>query len=431
MVQVIDDPFSGNIFGRIGKGIGKGLSEQIPKEIQQQRLASGLKRFAQESEGLTPLESFTKLASIPGMSPDILYTARPLLERQQQTSAFRRRTGARGEGLGGKGAGVARGGGQGISPGMQPESQAEYGLPGNDLEPGAAHPSTGFLSPREIEEDKKRLLKPATQAQIDSLANDYLDSGETFDIAEAKKMAEAEFEQTRKAQQTQNKGFRDLMQERFKTVLQGSGLNDFSEIKGEMTQALLDQGEAMMRRDGLSPEAAAQRMSNIALELAKSSNKLKEMGSFMGMFTPSKNKISDLQVQKKQFEKYGFGELFDDLAASSLGITPMQAAHVLDPVKSGALKKELEGIKTKGPKGTVSELSDQKLDNIIKSITPKDNISDIEYYLREKGADLSQFKRRILELSDENKIALTPRQRRQLERKTEQSYLGDILFQVL
>lgn len=84
MVQIINDPYSGNAFGRIGKGLGQALSEQVPKEVERLRLASGLKKFEEQSSGLTPVQQFTRLAAIPGISPEHLYTIAPLL-RQQAT----------------------------------------------------------------------------------------------------------------------------------------------------------------------------------------------------------------------------------------------------------------------------------------------------------------------------------------------------------
>ncbi len=83
MVQVIDEPIRGNIWGRIGRGVAQGVSEQFPKEIERMRLAKGLEQFSKE-ENLTPLQSYAKLAAIPGITPEHLYTVVPLLRQQMQ-----------------------------------------------------------------------------------------------------------------------------------------------------------------------------------------------------------------------------------------------------------------------------------------------------------------------------------------------------------
>lgn len=88
MAQIIEQ---GDIFGKIGKGIGEGLGDQIPKEIERYRLSEGLKRFEQESQGLSPLQQYTKLAAIPGITPQMLQTLPEILrfsaERQQAIDA--------------------------------------------------------------------------------------------------------------------------------------------------------------------------------------------------------------------------------------------------------------------------------------------------------------------------------------------------------
>lgn len=96
MVQVIEDKYSGNIFGRIGAGLGKGLSEQLPKEIERGRLSAGLRKFEKERANLSPVEQFTRLAGIPGFTAEHLYTLAPLLQQEAK-----RREGQQGFGPGG------------------------------------------------------------------------------------------------------------------------------------------------------------------------------------------------------------------------------------------------------------------------------------------------------------------------------------------
>src|ERR1700690_3118350 len=70
-----------NIFGRIGSGIGKGLSEQLPKEIERNRLAAGLKELG-ERKDLTPFQAFSAAPSLPGSTPQIQQTSGNLLMQQ-------------------------------------------------------------------------------------------------------------------------------------------------------------------------------------------------------------------------------------------------------------------------------------------------------------------------------------------------------------
>lgn len=70
-----------NIFGRIGSGLGKGIGEQLPKEIERSRLASGLQNLSQQ-KGLTPFQQFAGLAATPGITPQMIQSGTDLLRQQ-------------------------------------------------------------------------------------------------------------------------------------------------------------------------------------------------------------------------------------------------------------------------------------------------------------------------------------------------------------
>lgn len=78
----------GNIWGRIGSGIGQGLNEQLPKEIERNRLASGLKELG-ERKDLSPFQAFAGVAGLPGSTPQIQQTAGNLLMQQNYLNSLR------------------------------------------------------------------------------------------------------------------------------------------------------------------------------------------------------------------------------------------------------------------------------------------------------------------------------------------------------
>src|SRR5260221_4789961 len=86
MVQIIDDPNAGNIFGRIGKGLAKGLSEQLPKEIERGRLSAGLKNIAGNKD-LSEVERYAELLKLPGGAEHAGMLI-PALQRSGQNKAF-------------------------------------------------------------------------------------------------------------------------------------------------------------------------------------------------------------------------------------------------------------------------------------------------------------------------------------------------------
>lgn len=414
MVQIIDDPYSGNVFGRIGKGIGKGLSEQLPKEIERSRLSAGLKKFEQESQGLTPLQQFTRLASIPGMTTEHLHTIRPLLEQQRKRAGFEQRLGGK---LPTKEKGLA--GGPTV-PKMGDISEKPSGVSGE---------RTSLLaSPSEISDYKSSLQATPDKHDIDLVAQDILDSGMTQDVDEARNYALKELNQNIQSQQINNKAFRDDFQNRFARELQTRADDPgFNQVVGEMQQALIDQGEYLINKKGLTPEQASLEMSNIAKELGKTITKTRETAS--NLMRPSKAKTFDLREQKAEFEKYGFGDLFNDIAAAEMGITPLQAAHELSPIKNHNYKEKIDLI-PKQITGEVKEIPVKKLDEVIRAITPKDNLLSVAYDIRAKGGDVNQFKRRVRELVDAGQIALSPEQIRQMKTPISESFYGDIFYQI-
>lgn len=85
----------GDIFGRIGTGIGKGLSEQVPKELERNRLSSALKSLG-EQEGLTPYQQFTGLVGAAHEYPQVVQSGAELLRHQGQRQAYTNQRGKEG-----------------------------------------------------------------------------------------------------------------------------------------------------------------------------------------------------------------------------------------------------------------------------------------------------------------------------------------------
>lgn len=422
MVQVI--PQLGDISGRIGKGFAKGLSEQLPQEINRNRLASGLKKLGENKENLTPFQQAAAISALPGGS-ELIPSLIPFLQQQQQNKAYIEKSrGVRGQ----QQPGLAN---QTQAQPQQQQMQQGISLPAQPAErlpPVSKEEGKGGLaSPGEITRYKETLLKEPSNQDIASLASDYLSQGITLDKNEAIKLAGQELSQNLHAQNKRSDDFKKDLSARFALDLQKGGLGNFADVPGEIQKELLDQGEYLVNAKGMSPEAAAQKMSAIFTELGKTANATKESGSFMNMFNPSSKKTRELRQQKKEFEKYGFGEQFNNMASASLGITRLQAAHVLDPIKNEKINQEIRNLKKGASPGVNTDA--KTLDKIASSITPKDNLLAIAHQMRGKFRNVNQFLRRVGELADEGVIALTDRQKRELKSPEDNSFLGDILYE--
>lgn len=85
MVRVLE---RNDIFGRIGQGIGQGAGGAFKERAEKGILASGLKELSKK-KGLSPFETFTGLASIPGVTPQVIQSGSELLRTQAIRDSLR------------------------------------------------------------------------------------------------------------------------------------------------------------------------------------------------------------------------------------------------------------------------------------------------------------------------------------------------------
>lgn len=406
MAQIINDPYVGNIFGRLGKGVGQGLSEQIPKEIERARLSHGLKEIGQNKK-LTPLERATQLYGLPG-GAEIAPTILPLLREQQQREAYQSRTG------GGQTVPTARN----VAPtGAAPISPIENA-------PMQEKPNKGGLVSRtEIERNKSNLLQPYTQEDIDRVANDILGSNMTQDPQQARAIATQELDQNLKAQEEKISNLQNTFGQEFGLLL-NSHFGEGNKVATEIQKDLVDQARYLVTEKGMTPREASDKLSTVAQDLGKTYTQLQETGGGWFSNVNAKNKVRSLKQQEDMFKKYGYGEIFNNLAANSLGVSPQAIASVLEPIKNESIIKEIDKIPRKA-RGKVPKESDY--DALVNSITPKDNILAIEKYLLDKNLNPSIFLSRLGELRRDE---MTERQVRDMQKPISSTRFGDILFDI-
>ena len=407
--MIINDPYSGNIFGRLGQGLGQGISEQLPKEIESRRHANAIEGLA-NNPNLNPIQQAAALrrATVPSHE---INTYLPLIQRQQERDIYTKKGEASQD--------------QGINK-VKPSRQGEIPIE-QDVNIHLPNQQTGFVSPEAIRQYKSSLLQEPEKDQIENLARSkYLARNPSMPIAEAEASARNDIKINRDAQKEANKALREDLNNRMVLDLQGSGLGDFKDISGKIQKDLLDQAEHMVNEQGKSPEEASQIVSNIASELGETANALKENGA--RSFFSTAEKITDAKAQREIFKKYGYEEQFDNMAVSKLGWTRPMVAHELDPLQN----KEINNIFKKFPasmtaiKGT-GKMKDSDVDSIIENIKPEDNLFDIEYKLRERGYNINTFKKKVKQAEHEKKISLQPQQDHQIKAAVDNSWWGDIL----
>ncbi len=380
MVQVISNPYGGNVFGRLGAGIGKGISEELPKVVERERLASGLENLKNEKE---PLKQYAGLIR-SGADASQVNQLFPLLQAQ----------GARQEAL------------QNIPNRATSDMQSSNA-------PSASSGSYRLIgTPEAIRSEGARLsaLNPAQFPTLESGVAEY-----------EKRIANQEKQIARVDQRFQQVG---------ETKLQKGGKETYADVLGDLQNTFRQKAEDDVLSGRLSDTQAAEKYTKEMLDFAKSRQNLKSIGGLSRFSTkPSVNKENLSQV-RKEYEKVGQLESFADDLMSYHGLTDPYANYLTYPVSSNKeINNEISKLKRERRFNIFSETQERELaDKFSKSIKSNDSPLAIALHLKEKGLDPRIFLNQFRKNYDQGKIPqMTERQARELEKQGNFSpSLGDL-----
>lgn len=441
MVQVIEQ--QGNIFGRIGKGLGQGLAEQLPKEVERNRLSTGLKQFEQDMGGLNPTQQLARLSSIPGVTPQMIQTFGELAKQQNTRNAY---------------ANVSKG--KGASPSQQNEGpsirdmkfagfdqneQQRQGQPqkANDMvrpeesgQPQVVNTNPlrpeaqirGPWTPQQRNEHKSQLYDDfpnLTPSEIDTMAAD--DERRWIDTATTEQKKDSQLEGI---QDNLRKKFHDQLQ----TKLQKSTTGEiFKDVTGEM---LVNMERGIERDLRLNPEASPDdvinKWSTKALDLAKTKSQLSELSrskSFFPIVTNKKEYENKLKTYSKIFKETGNSEEYFNLLKKDFDLSPQGASYIAFE-RSRPVQEYVSTIKGNGPIHNFQVKSRKYAADIEGRLTSGDSLLGIARDFREKDPyfDQNSFFDQLRE--DQDNIMLNPRQRRELAEGVSGILpsWGDVLF---
>jgi hypothetical protein len=213
MVVQINDPNSGNIFGRLGASIGQGFSEQFPKQLQANREASAIEGLRNQKE---PLDTLQQLAALrrSGISGQEAAQYIPLIQRQQERDIYNKKS---------------------ETSKVQEHNKVQSNEPGKiesaqDINIHVPQ-ENGFVSRDAIKDYKSSLLRAPKTEEIEDLARTkFLARNPSMGITEAEGLARNEINTNREAQKTANAELRTDLNTRMALDLQGGGLGDFKDI---------------------------------------------------------------------------------------------------------------------------------------------------------------------------------------------------------
>lgn len=375
-----------NIFGRIGSGIGQGLAEQIPKEIERNRLSSGLQAFEQEHQNLTPMQQLARLSAIPGITPQTIQSFSDLAKQQQQRASFERAAG--------RGAPPMPQASPGIQDIQFGQSQQRAQVPQQQQPPPQQPGVTQRLAeqpyqpqPQIVTEQPiaEKLLPrlPWTPQQRNERISQYGRQGFTPDQSqqlasddEARDLAEPGVYEKRLAQQeSTQKSAREELDRQLQQKLQKGKEGIFDDITGEWKTNL----ERSMERDlrlhpDMSVTDAANKWSKEALELAEAKTQFAKTAATTGVESLGKGKqtLDKLKTYSEIFKRTGNQKEYKNLLISQMDLSPQGASYVaydLSPNVKSYIPKIKSSAKTHPQENAVkvaTELGDK--------ITPQDSI---------------------------------------------------------
>lgn len=416
----------GNIFGRVGQGIGKGLADQVPKEIERNRLASGLKQLG-EQKGLTPFQQYAGLVGAAHEYPQVVQSGADLLKTQAQRGNYANRTGGQ------QGRPETQIPGQNrlddvkfanMQNRSQPNQGAQEGVPQGNYPAGEPQiVEKNPLSP----EFQPRI--PWTPEQRDSEIGRVWDQNPQLTFPEVSAIVsdnERRFLESPEAYQKQQ-GYLEEQQDKINTEVDSQLRKKLQVAKdtplyGKITGENINRIERGVARDlKKNPNANVKDVVNTwtdrALDNAKNQSELKKIGGrnfFERAFKQGTN-LDKLQSMSKSYKDFGNSEEFyNDLKAAPFELSPEGAASIAYPLSKQA-KGYIDKIKPKlNFYPITSSTGSEYAANLGDYLTHEDSILSIAKNIADKDPsfDATGFLSEVRAMQDE--LGLSPLQKREI-----------------
>lgn len=362
----------GNIWGRIGSGLGQGLAEQLPKEIERNRLASGLKNLG-EQKGLSPFQQFAGLASTPGATPQMIQSGSELLRQQSYLDSLKNQYG-----------------GQQKNQGYIPTQE--------ELKTPSKGEISTLADPQSTQQSYKEYIPPSEQLERQEAFENFNKNparyNYNFDEAlKERKAITSRNQEIQKAYQGQEKTAVDK-ETQVKKALEDEtkklGLRDekglrhihpkaYQKFEEKVLRAILPKGEE--GGEGLTQEEAVNKYSKDLEQADRNYQDLKSLSTW----SPR-----DFNRRVDSLEKdFGYRDerqpMMDELIAN-YEVSPSYAAHRAYPVKGKDLKT-LNTITKFNPYGSEkpTELNNAIYENLKKDMGKTGSPLSFAYELEQRG----------------------------------------------
>lgn len=310
-----------SILGRIGTGLGQGISEQLPKEIERSRLASGLKELG-EKKDQTPFQQFASLAGIPGITPQMIQSGSELLRQQGMLNSLD----------------------------SNKKAQPDFSNINNQPLPPSAQqePTQSITTPEGVEATIKPYI-PMTTQQKQQLAIDLhrQNPGLYPDFNTASAAAERidqENQAINSAKQTQRKGEQDV-QNTIRSELDNLRKSSNSKIPDNVYQKLENEALEAVKNGGKDETSASKDVAKKFDAISREYDSVQGLGNWTLPLQNPKEVNRSLSSLREDFKKRNDLENFADTLVGSNGLSYPKAYWTAYDVKdTPVLAKDINSL---------------------------------------------------------------------------------------
>lgn len=413
----------GNIFGRIGSGIGQGLADQIPKEIERNRLSQGLQALETQGSNLSPFQQFSRLSAIPGITPQMIQSGAELLKQGGVRNALVQ--------------GSSPQGGQ-STPSQQDFKNAQFNAAQNQGQNQEGSPESQSLTTRTPLEATLNPYIPKSLPEIQNRAGQLLQQSPGLypnpqDALQAAIQEDAQNQAVNAAlqgQRTNEQGIQDRLAAELKNRQETLG----AKIPGNVEAELLDKATNSVKPknqggEGLTEREAAQKYGKQMDEISRQYQDLYSVGNWSILNRSPQDNKRNLKAIRDKFKERNDLENLADQYITQNGLSPSKAYYLAYPVsdskslnnamvKLPALKKDI--VTTSGtpirqvPKDVQQQKSLEASERIGKLMDQNSSPLSIAEEFQAKGYDPEVWLNYVQK--NRKNLNLTERQARELDK---------------
>lgn len=371
MAQVLNDPYSGNIFGRLGQGLGQGISEQLPKEVENYRKSKAISALSNEN-GLNLAQNAANLTRA-GVPSHEINQYLDLMQRQRGLNAALNPGDTGGEPrMGSSSQGrnrtipstqertvnqaVSNQNQQNTESNIQKQANVSDNVQGNI-------PSQEGIIPSDQNLRGSGFLEPATPQQKEFAVADLLRSGRFTDPDQAAAYVDKQ-EASRLAGDTafqeKQQYVEDNLPIKLQNVLQKDANGVLQDIPANIQKKMINKARGEVAR-GSNPDQVMDKYAEIGRRLSQTAQKLRDKGARSWLDTSYSDNRKSFQTMRKVYEEAGALEEFSDEMQATQNMTKHYTDNVAFPLDKDINNILVKAKPRRGGKGIGSREEEAKV----------------------------------------------------------------------